>query len=567
MLSQYQVAAIPVALDRVTAGGCARLGYQSYKAVFFLGCDDKQIPLCAPSPGLLTDADRDALSQLGLTLAPRMEDKLHREMTICYATCCLPLRRLYLSYPAQVAGEERRESFLLQRLELLFPDGRHGRVDAGPDPRLSAPEPAMERAADWPELQQALAAVPGYGVRLERLRAGLALGRGSLSPEGVAVLYGSRVPMSASRMDLYRSCHFADFMRYGLKAEPRKRADFGPPEYGTFVHAVLEDVLKRWSGKADPAEVHALTRTAIEGYLNEKLGGLADKTSRFTYLFRRLGDTVERVVDNVTAELADSDFKPLDFELHFGGNGELPPVELTLDGVTVSLSGYVDRVDGWEKDGKLYLRVVDYKTGRKSFDYTDIFNGIGLQMLLYLFTLENMGEKRYQKPVVPAGVLYLPAREALVRGVRDMPEEVRQKELDKELKRKGLLLDDQEVLQAMERSALAEGEPRFLPARISKDGQFTGDVLASREQLGKLAEYVHQILEDVGRELAAGTVRADPYWRTPEENACARCQYHAACQFQDGQGGDCRRWQKGMGAKEFWEALEGGTKDGISPDE
>ncbi|MFR6184375.1 MAG: PD-(D/E)XK nuclease family protein [Lawsonibacter sp.] len=70
---------------------------------------------------------------------------------------------------------------------------------------------------------------------------------------------------------------------------------------------------------------------------------------------------------------------------------DLPPVELTVDGVTISVTGFVDRVDGWVHDGRLYLRVVDYKTGKKSFDLTEVWNGLGLQMLLYLFALEDRG--------------------------------------------------------------------------------------------------------------------------------------------------------------------------------
>ena len=104
-------------------------------------------------------------------------------------------------------------------------------------------------------------------------------------------------------------------------------------------------------------------------------------------------------------ELSASEFQPISFELGFGRGGELPPVELTVDGVTVSISGFVDRVDGWVHDGRLYLRVVDYKTGRKSFDLTDIWNGMGLQMLLYLFTLEEAGKALYGAEIVPAGVL------------------------------------------------------------------------------------------------------------------------------------------------------------------
>ena len=89
-------------------------------------------------------------------------------------------------------------------------------------------------------------------------------------------------------------------------------------------------------------------------------------------------------------------------------------MELEVDGVTVSLSGFVDRVDGWSDKGRLYLRVVDYKTGRKSFDLTDVWNGLGLQMLIYLFTLKEKGKEKFgADTIVPAGVLYFPARDAV----------------------------------------------------------------------------------------------------------------------------------------------------------
>lgn len=559
-LSQYQVGTIPVALDRVTAGPCPRLGYESYRAVFFLGCDDKNLPQCTATPGLLTDEDRRALEELGVQLAPRIEDKLCREMTISYQACTLPTEKLYVSYPAAVEGEARRASFLFHRILALFPNARR---EIWEDPRLAAALPALELAGGSPEVFHALEGVPGLETVLSGIKRGETGRRGALSGQGVAALYGTRVPMSASRLDLYRSCHFSYFMRYGLDARPRRRAGFDAPEYGTFVHAVLEEVLRQWDRDTDPETTRRLTQQAMARYLREELGGLADKTPRFAYLFQRLERTVERVVENVTAELRASQFQPIAFELGFGSSQDLPPVEFEVGDVKVSVSGFVDRVDGWEHDGKLYLRVVDYKTGRKSFDLTDIFNGIGLQMLLYLFTLEKRGKSYFGEDVVGAGVLYVPARDALVAGSRSMDEHTRQLEVDKALRRRGLLLGREDVLAAMEPP---EEMGRFLPIKINKAGEITGEALASLEQLGRLGAHVERILEEVGRELAAGTVAADPYWRGPEQNACLWCPYAAACQFEDGRDGERRRWGRRLSAGEFWDALEGGGDDGLSPD-
>jgi len=215
----------------------------------------------------------------------------------------------------------------------------------------------------------------------------------------------------------------------------------------------------------------------------------------------------------------------------------------------------VDRVDGYEKDGRLYLRVVDYKTGRKSFDLTQVWNGLGLQMLLYLFALEERGERFYGLPVEGAGVLYLPARDAVVKGSRAMSDEAWRKALDKELRRSGLVLDDPEILSAMERAG--EGGYRFLPLKLSKKtGAVTGEALASAERLGKLGQHIQKILGEICQELASGNIAADPFWRGPDQNACRFCEYAEACCFEEGRGGDCRRWLSGVGAEEFWENVE-----------
>ncbi len=561
VLSQYQVGSIPVALDRVTAGPCPRLGYEGYKAVFFLACDDKHLPDCRRSGGLLTDDDRQALAQLGMSLAPRLEERLHREMTVAYQAVTLPTQALYLTWPAQADGEERAPAFLIPRMERLFPALRVESAAAGPDPRLAAPEPALELVAENAAVRAALEQVPGMADRVERICGAARVERGSLSQAGVDALYGRGASMSASRLDLYRSCHFSDFMRYGLDARPRERMGFAAPEYGTFVHAVLEEVLGKWDPSMDEAAVRAMTAAAVERYLAEELGGLEDKTPRFAYLFGRLRKTVERVVVNATDELRCSDFRPLAFELGFARGGELPPVTLEVDGFTVSLSGFVDRVDGWEHDGKLYLRVMDYKTGRKDFDLTNIFHGIGMQMLLYLFTLEKYGAAYFGKEVVPAGVLYIPARDLLARGERDMDEEHRQSELDRALRRQGLLLDDPAVLEAMENTP---DQKRFLPLRVRKDGTISSNDLASLDQLGRLSAHLDQILAQVAGELKAGKVCADPYWRGERENACRFCRYRSACQFEENLGGEHRRWGRHLTAEEFWDALEGGEADGLS---
>jgi len=574
VLSQYDVGTIPVSLDRVTAGEMTRQTGHRVKVMFLLGADDGSIPQAASNVGLLSEQDRALLTQqYQVELSQSRLELLYREMTTVYQICTLPDKKLVVTWPMQgESGAELRPSFLVERLRLLFPDVKVVREeDLAGAFRMEAPLPALEQAGRDTRARLALSVLPEYTDEVARLERAAQWERGKLSRRAVEKLYGSRIPMSASRMDKYRSCHFSYFMRYGLKAEPRKPAGFSAPEYGTFVHYVLEHVLGheeyRAAGKhLDEDErcdlVRRLTDEAVNRYLEEELGGLQDKTPRFRYLFLRLLNSVRTVVDNAAAELADSSFEPIRFELGFGAGGEesLPPVELTVDGVTISVTGFVDRVDGWVHDGRLYLRVVDYKTGRKSFDLTEVWNGIGLQMLLYLFTLKEKGEAYFGLPVEEAGVLYFPARDAVVKGSRLMSEEALTKAVNKELVRSGLVLDDPHVLNAME--PIREEGYRFLPLKVSKStGAVTGDALVTAERFGKLGAHIQRVLKEICEEMAAGNIAADPYWRGPDRNACRYCDYAAACHFEEGRGGDCRRWLSSVKPQEFWENVENRTRN------
>ena len=564
VLSQYDVGSIPVSLDRVTAGEMTRQTNHRVKVLFLLGADDSSIPQISGENGLLSDDDRSLLASFGLELNQSSEQRLYREMTTVYQICTLPSERLILTWPGRgSAGEERRGCFVVERLKLLFSDLKEIREDTlGGMFRLAALRPALEQGGRK-EVRKLLSELPQCEKELKRLEQAAAWERGKLSRKSVEQLYGRRVPMSASRMDQYKSCHFSYFMKFGLNAKPRKPAGFSAPEYGTFVHYVLEAVLKEsreelrgevWNDQIQKT-IHNRTQQAVERYVREELGGLEQQTERFRYLFQRLLRSVYAVADNVVQELIASSFQPISFELGFANQGQLPPVELTVGNVTLSISGFVDRVDGWVRNGQLYLRVVDYKTGRKSFDLTEIWNGLGLQMLLYLFTLEERGEALYGLPVEGAGVLYLPAREAVIRGSRTMSEAQRKKAVDKELTRRGLVLDDPEILAAME--AVQGDGYRFLPLKVSKrTGEISGDALVSAQRLGRLQTHIERILEEICKEIAAGNITADPFWRGPEKNACRFCDYTSACHFEEGRGGDCRRWLPNVTSKEFWERIE-----------
>ena len=207
------------------------------------------------------------------------------------------------------------------------------------------------------------------------------------------------------------------------------------------------------------------------------------------------------------------------FELPFRPGTPMGPVEIQGKSGVALLTGAVDRVDLLHTPQGDYVRVVDYKTGHRDFDYTDLLTGLGLQMLLYLFALEENGAREFGGPVKPAGVLYFPARCNLLTLPQPPSPDALAAVRQKDLRRQGLLLDDEALLQAMEP---AEGTPRYLPYSVKKDGR-SGD-LASPAQLVLLRQHVRRLLAGMTDELFAGKITANPYSRGAT-GACTYCDY------------------------------------------
>ena len=559
VLTQYSVGTIPATLDQVKVSEITRNDRHRVKCLLLLGANDHLLPAVDGGRGLLDEGDRVALQQRDILLSDATFDPLDQELQHIYATLAQPTDLLWISWAAtDLNGTALRPSFVVERVMRLFPNC-HVQQETG-EHRYHIAASALELAGEAPggELWQYLERSGLYDAVLQAMERGRTMERGRLSYDAVRTLYGRTIRMSASRMDQLKRCHFGYFMQYGLKAKARRTAGFEAPEIGTFIHYLLEnvtrDVMERGGyGAVEKEELRQLVRHYVDCYTRECIDHYQEKNPRFRYLFSRLRSTAWSVIENIADELAHSDFRPVAFELGFGGGGELPAITIHEGDTTLSVSGKVDRVDGWIHDEKLYLRVVDYKTGKKSFDLTDLRYGLGIQMLLYLFTLKDKGAAYFGQEIVPAGVLYMPARDVILRADRGISQEKLADAMRKELRRSGMVLSEPDVLRAMEHSALEE--PCHLPLRIGKDGSISGGV-ASAVQLGKLGGYVDRLLHQIARELENGNVDADPCSRGPQDSACTWCEFASACYFEEGSGRDRMRHLRKTDEAEFWQTIE-----------
>ena len=519
LLSQYQVGAIPAALDAVTVGQPAELAHRQTKRLYLCGCTDGCFPQAAAGGSLLNEPERRRLRDAGVELAPDENEQMDRALVSAYALLCAPEDLLCLSAGGQSA-------YVFSTLCRLYPAAVRERSDA-PSTDFASEKALGLWLAQHPGVTDAPAGAAQYGQAL-RMAAGYQFG--GLTDAAVRDLYGDTISLSASRIDRYAMCRFHFFLRDGLKAKERKAAAFDAPVYGSFVHYVLEHTLAQVQAEGgfhavEQARVQTVARRYMDRYLREQVDPAMLESRRFSYLMHRNYDEIDRVVAVLYDELSHSDFVPTDFELSFGRGKALPPVQVRTDRGSAELSGAVDRVDLLELGGQTFFRVVDYKTGRKDFDYTDLLERRGLQMLIYMFALENAGAARYGRNIHPTGVLYVPAHDDVLRlEQRPGDEEKAALERVKSHRRQGLLLDDPALLQAMEPSG--DGQPRLLPYRLGREGR-TGDLM-DLGQLAQLRRYVGGALCSVTDDICGGSVRPNPYTRGGA-GSCTYCPYAGVC--------------------------------------
>lgn len=585
VLGQYDVSSIPVSLDRVTCGAIDRVcGAKRYPYLIVLGVNDGVLPSAPKTGGVLSDHERMLLECEELNLSASATERMLMEQEIMYRfLSCATKQILLCCHTMGSDGKETRPSYLLGAIEnklinLPIEQGENALENA----RLCAKRPAFElgcSALSGLDTPAALIAYNYFKDDISKIKK--ANSRKIASIDTINALYGEVPSLTASRVDLFNTCRFAFFMRHGLKAKPRKKAEFAAPQTGTFIHYVLENTLNEITkqfGSAknikdqDTDKIKQIMQDCIENYIKEYLGGSLEKqTARFRYLFKRLVKTMEQILQNVLDELKVSDFMPIDYELKFGFNGDLPEIKCSDDENAITLSGTADRVDGYIKNGKLNIRVMDYKSGTKSFSLNDIWNGLNLQMILYLYAIQQNGLEHYKNKlnqnideINPAAVLYIPTKEQLLDLDQNQPDEVIKTLREKALKRSGLVCDDVSILDAMENGI--EDKSKFLPVKFKtpkptkKNPEPTPELtvtsaIASLEKFGKLARFAQDKLLEMAKEMKTGDIPAAPC-KQGQSVRCDYCEYKSACKFDETLG-DYIRALDNIKDDEFWDKIGG----------
>lgn len=543
IVSMYTIGTLPQGLDEIVIGSADRVKTSAPKVVFAVGVNDGLFPMIPAANGILSDDDRRILSEFDLKMDDNFEEKMMEERFIAYSTFCSPSDKLFVTYSRKdVTGAQLAQSELVTQIMQIFPKVKL--VDTVVTPEIDFVEgdaAAFELMARLTPsggimqktLEKYFSSREDYKDRLSSLKRAVRKDDFSIEDKDLSKkLFGMDMYMSASRVEVFHKCPFQYFCKYGLNAQPRKVAELDPMQKGTAIHYILEHLISAHGSDGlcsmPKDERDKCVIDMLEAYFEEILVPGEDMGERFAYLFRQLGFVVCEVVDRLVAEFSVSEFEPVAFELKIDNDGEVPAYEIALrDGGTLRIKGSIDRVDVMTLGAESFVRVVDYKSGGKKFDLNEVFSGLNMQMLIYLFAIWRSGFRNY-KDINPAGILYMPVNAPYAQAERGETEDEIKARKQKSAKMSGMVLDDSRVIYAMDSRTAGD----IVPASIKKDGENSG-TLISLKQMGLLMKRVEKILEDMAVSLHEGEISVRPAFAqattSPYNDVCKYCDYKDVC--------------------------------------
>lgn len=563
-IGEIRLGVIPSTLDQVVVGDLERTRLSHVRVIFVTGMNEGLIPKKTSGQGLLLDRDRERLRALSLALAPDTRDVLFDQQYYWYLQVTQASEAVYLiSRRFGKKQEMLTSSPYVNRLASIFPE--LPMEDAGEFVEAYLPATPAELTERFvEELKQPGADASVLDMMEQHLpKQTLEILDGylydnqpqMLSPEMAGFLYGKGM-QSVSRLETYAGCAYRYFLQYGLALSKREEYRVEATQVGTILHKVLEQFFR--DSKAAKTDLAAMEEEELDRLARELTVSVAEKvsptvfdsSSRLQHQRDVLIRIASRTLRNLCRHLKKGDLKPELIEYEFQPEEGLPYTRVELpEEMYMMLKGVVDRVDIRERDGKVYFRVIDYKSGNKEVAFDQICEGKQLQLTVYMSVIQEYLKNQYPgKEIIPAGMFYYHVQDPVVSGEdEESLEELR----IRESRLTGLANRDDACLELLDGRT---GE--VVPVKYNKDGSpaAVNKALVSTEELERISAYVRDCMARTGEEIFRGNIAMNPE-KGSLQSPCGFCDFQNVCRFEPGLGGNRYRVREKMTEKEAREKV------------
>ena len=559
---EKEIGVIPMALDQVNIGDIARIKGRDVKVLYIVGANDGVLPSANKDEGILSDEDRIELKSMGIELASDTRSRVFEEQFMVYTALTIPSNYLMITYPmADFEGKSLRPSIIIPRLKKILPrlkeeseifnnnlfNDKYHNITA-PVPTFNELIEALRREYEkeeiepyWVETFKWFEENEEFKDRTKIIFNGLNYTNlvEKIPREKIKRLYSNdngRLMFSVSRIEKYAQCPFSYYVQYGLKAKDRKVYEFTAPDLGSFMHDILDQFTNKirkenilW-GDLTKDKCAEIVNELVNSKLKNETNSILNSNKKYQYFSERFKKTITKSVTVISEQMRKGEFDIFKSEFDFGDFKDSDPIKLELPSKeTVYLKGRVDRIDKVDLNGETYIRIVDYKSGSKSFDLNELYYGLQIQLLVYLDAILKNSEQILKTQCMPGGILYFKIDNPIIKSKKALTEEEIQVEVLKKLKMDGLLLKNVELVKSMDRDM--ETYSLIIPAAFKKDGDFTStSSVVTESQFELLRKYVNDKMIEICEEMLSGEVKIEPC-KSSKVTYCDYCDYSSICQF------------------------------------
>ncbi|MEG2196170.1 MAG: helicase-exonuclease AddAB subunit AddB [Cellulosilyticaceae bacterium] len=574
--SYIKMGIIPPAKDQVLIGTIDRTRLPKEKALFILGINEGLIPKQSSNMDIFSEMDKITLTAVCKakdSKRDRLNDILinqdiYGSTFLIYTALTRATHKLCASsVVADEVGKPMRPSIVFYKLKKLFKQGEIETRKVSED--IFAPLPTfgmigarlredmegkVEEDSTWRDVVSWYVSSDEWKDKVRTMSEHILYTNQQhyLHKDTAKLLYDERLDTSISKLETFRNCACCYFIKYGIKAEERKLFKWNTAEIGTLFHSVLErypeELQKRQTNWVDASNVQMdeSVKSAVTYSIN-KYNRSGREDGRFKYTASKVEKMSKRAIRALTHQLRQGKFEPKEYEVNFGYEG-MPPIEIQIDEMrSVLLKGQIDRVDVYAKEnGEEYVKILDYKSGKKQFNLVELYYGLQLQLLLYLDSYIKINEKNK-----PAGMFYFHIDTTYVKYETGTTlEAVMDKQL-KNFKLSGLVLEDEEIIRMMDE----DGTGQIIPVKFNKDGSVAKrSSVADENQFEQLREFIVDKVRMLGKDILDGKVSANPYKLTSKD-PCTYCKYQAICQFDTANQDNEYEVLDKIGNEEIWEHI------------
>lgn len=553
-LSMHEISIVPTNVDVVTVAMPESISEKPEKYVFVVGANDGVYPSIMQSEGILSDRDRGVLSDLGVELAQDTVSKAYEENYIALKVLLSAEKKLYITYPiGDTSGGARFPSITVKRVKSFFPKLMvQTHISTGEvygDEKIVKPNASFKKYAlnlknseklsdkwiqagewykknpDWREkcimLDKAMNFVPkAY----------------NLKTEVTDRLYKGDLNLSVSSLEQYARCPFAYYANYTLKLKTREKAEITVADSGSLMHEAIEKlscaIIKNgYSWKSAPVDFLEKETAKITDEIAVEL----EKKFEYTTISQlrtvaRIKEMLDQSILYIAEHLRAGKFEPLGYEIEFGDGKKFSALTFDVGGKKIRLRGKVDRADiYYDEQGKKYIRVIDYKSGKKDFDFPSMYYGLQIQLVAYLDRMcEDTGSN-------PAGILYFRLFDPVVDASQNTKNEEIAAMLEKEHKMTGVVLDNDNIIRAMDSSST--NESRIILVKYNKDGSMAkSSSVVSATDFTAMQKHINRLIKKAGKDILSGKIDICPS-SFDGRTACDYCDYKKLCFFDENCGG------------------------------